>query len=424
MRPGVLRYLSGLALLILGTVRLACAHGILLGAGTHITGVPTAQSPQFQLARKIGFDTLRDDLPWSDLERAQGVYRLPPAWDRYVDEARQHGIEPLIILDYGNRFYDGGDKPRSPRAVAAFVRYALFVVKHFAGRVRYFEIWNEWDTHAGGFPSGDADDYARLFWAVFPAVKAADPSAVFLASARAGGRNEWYEQIARLGIAARADAVAVHPYVFPHRSIFGRSSAPDEAERSAQQVIDIESTMRALSGGKTIPLYITEVGWPTSTDESGVTEGAAAALAERMLLLFSTLPYVHGVWWYDLVDDGPDGGNAQDRFGLLRQNLSFKPAALAIQSIARLIKNNDLTLSPAADLADGTVVIDRNSRSQPALIAWRIGSAERGAVKPAPQHATRCDSAQQVLSLAMTATPTVFLYGNGGCTRAALTGPN
>lgn len=424
MRPRVFRYLRGLALIAVSSLGPACAHGILLGVGTHITSVPTEQSSQLQLARKIGFDTVRDEALWNDVERTKGIYQVPRAWDQFVNDARRLGIEPLIILDYGNRFYDGGDKPRSPEAIAGFVRYATFVVKHFAGRVQRFEIWNEWDTHAGGFPSANAEDYARLFSAVFPAVKAADPSAVFLASASAGGRNEWYEQIARLGIAARADGVAVHPYVFPHTSIFGTSSVPDEAERSAQQVIDIENTMRGLGGGKTIPIYITEIGWPTSLDASGVTDAVAASLAQRMVLLFSSLPYVQGVWWYDLVDDGPDSTNSQDRFGLLQQNLAFKPAALAIQSIAPLIKNNNLTLNPASDLAAGTVALNRNSSSQRSVIAWRVGSAEQGQVNSGPKYANSCDSAQKILSLAITPMPTVFTYRRNGCTRASLMGIN
>jgi hypothetical protein len=53
---------------------------------------------------------------------------MPAAWDEFVNAGLKAGIEPLIILDCGNRLYDNGDKPRSPEAIEAFCRFAEFVV--------------------------------------------------------------------------------------------------------------------------------------------------------------------------------------------------------------------------------------------------------------------------------------------------------
>ena len=408
----------------------AHAHGILLGVNTHVTGNPLVQRPQLDRAREIGFDSVRDAFLWRYAEPAKGIYEIPPSWDSFVHAARQRGIEPLVILCYGNPLYDGGDKPRSREAIEGFVRYATFVVKHFAGRVRYFEIWNEWDTHAGGFPSADAADYAKLFDAVLPAVKRADPRGVFLASASAGGRNRWYEQLARLGIAARADGVAVHPYVYPRKHFFWTSSASDEAERSARQLTEIERGMRRLSGGKTIPIYVTEIGWPTSSDASGVKEGQAASLAQRMLLVFSSLPYVRGVWWYDLVDDGPDGGNSQDRFGLVRQDYAFKSAAFLVQSIAPFIKSNQSTLNPATDLASGVVVVNLGSPSEGSVIAWDADAGDDAGKTRGRGYTVSCSASGELVrgargrvrhDLLLRRAPAVFFRQNGICRRVQLT---
>lgn len=430
MRTTVFRYATELALILIGATCPALGHGILLGVNPHLLSNPSAQGTRLQLARNIGFDAVRDDALWSEVETRKGVYTIPSAWDAHVNDARRIGIRPLIILDYGNKLYDDSGKPRSREAIDGFVRYASFVVRHFKGRVKYFEIWNEWDTHAGGAPSGGATDYARLFNAVFPVLKTIDPSAIFLVSASAGGNDRWYQRVAQLGIASRADGVAVHPYVYPARSSASKSTYQNEAELSAQDVINIEATMRRVSGATNIPLYITEIGWPTSHDASGVTNREAATLAQRAFLLFCSLPYVHGVWWYDLVDDGPDGANSQDRFGILRQDLSFKPDALAIQSIAGMLKKNHMFLSDDSSLREGLVVIRGSAQGGSSLIAWDIRHARTPNGRPeTTAYSVTCNRALNVQrtassdfspGLEITATATLFSYSRGGCARKKL----
>ena len=79
---------------------------------------------------------------------------MPSGFDNLVDQALQAHLQPLLILDYGNRFYDSGDKPASPQALSAFARYAAFVVLHFKGKVHMYEMWNEWNTTTGNTHAG------------------------------------------------------------------------------------------------------------------------------------------------------------------------------------------------------------------------------------------------------------------------------
>jgi hypothetical protein len=67
--------------------------------------------------------------------RARAALRILKDWDNYVRRAASTGIEPLLILDYGNKFYDDGDKPRTEEGLEAFARYAEFVVRNFKGVV-------------------------------------------------------------------------------------------------------------------------------------------------------------------------------------------------------------------------------------------------------------------------------------------------
>lgn len=408
----------------------ASAHNILLGVGTHVVGHAAAeQQSQLNLARKLGFNAVRDDFLWQYVETSKGVYHIPAAWDQYVNAARQRGIEPLAILDYGNKFYDGGNKPRSPQAIEGYIRYATFVVKHFAGRIKYFEIWNEWDNSTGGFPPGSARDYARLFDAVYPVLKKVDPTGVFLACASAPGNNakKWYEQLAKLGVAESADGVSVHPYVYPQKPNMGSSLGSDEAERSVQEVMNIETTMRRLSGGKEIPLYVTEIGWPTNIGRFGLAESGVASLAQRSLLMLAALPYVQGAWWYDLQDGCSNRTYYECHFGLARQDLALKPAARAIQAIAPLVKHNSLSFSSQSNLQSGLVVLKRNAEPVPSIIAWHIGSrSQSGGAADSARYTVTCVPSlkigeavgnRAVSDLSVTAVPTIFSYRHGQCMR-------
>ena len=83
------------------------------------------------------------------VEREKGKLAMPEQFDTYVRKAAAEGLNVLLILDYANRFYDDGDRPRSPEAIEGFCRYAEFVVRHFGKDVRMYEIWNEWDIGIG-----------------------------------------------------------------------------------------------------------------------------------------------------------------------------------------------------------------------------------------------------------------------------------
>ena len=167
---------------------LACAWALPAAAQQLITGVGTRFGPDasdvtaaLPLASQAGIRSIRDEVYWSGIERERGQLAMPGREDDYVNEARRAGIEPLLILDYGYKLYDGGDKPRTEEAIAAFTRYAEFVAKHFRGKVRRYEVWNEWSNGIGGTKPGAADDYARLLKSVYPALKGFDPDLDVLA---------------------------------------------------------------------------------------------------------------------------------------------------------------------------------------------------------------------------------------------------
>jgi hypothetical protein len=339
------------------------ANAPLVGIGVHALNADMSQAQIVDLLARSGVNAVRDDAQWRFVETAKGNYQIPRAWDSFVDAVNARSIKPVLILDYGNQLYDGGDKPRSPEAIEAFVRYAAFVVKHFTGRVKYYEVWNEWDNTTGGFPAATPEDYARLFDQVYPALKRVDPSAVILLGAGIQ-KPQYYEGLARLGVVARADGIAIHPYNYD--PIFG-------PETSADFLMQLEQRLVALSGRPGIDMYVTEIGWPTHVGHGMYPESREAEYAYRTVMLLSALPFIKGIWWYDLKDDGQDPANKEHHYGMFHFDASDKPALAWFNEAATYALAHRLTLDDQTNLSLGRVVLDAaTSDGSKSKIGWNF----------------------------------------------------
>jgi polysaccharide biosynthesis protein PslG len=307
---------------LLGVIEEASASAnMVVGVGIHRLVDFHFQSKTLPLVRQAGMTSIRADLGWSRIERVKGVYQFDKEVDQVVEFANQQGIKPLLILDYGNPLYDGGKKPISKDALQGYVNYVQAVIRHFGTQVRYYEIWNEWENGLGNTEPGRVDDYAALVKATYPAIKRINPETIVLVGGVSGEglTNGWYERLAELGALRTADGLSVHPYVYQQPAV----CAP---ERALGLVDALVSTLGSRYGIR-LPIYITEIGWPTNQGKFGVSESVQAQMLERTLSLAASRPYVRGVWWYDLVDDGDTPSDKEAHFGLLRyMNLEAKPS--------------------------------------------------------------------------------------------------
>ncbi len=179
-----------------------------------------------------------DRLDWASVEREKGVYHIPPEADRALAESHAAGVETLLTLDYGNNLYqqvksapDFGPTwrrghpflqcaPTTPEAVAAFARYCGFMVGHFRGRVRYFEVWNEengwfFDDWATGGSLAQVRAYGRALKAAAQAIKQANPEAVVVFGGTAGSTLDYPRLALEEGAGPWVDVFAFHPYGHP-----------------------------------------------------------------------------------------------------------------------------------------------------------------------------------------------------------------
>jgi hypothetical protein len=315
-----------------------------------------------------GFTSFRDDVYWNRWEEKRGELHFPDAFlpiKQVADGLAQRGNSPLLILDFGNTFYDNGGQITSPEGIEAFSRYAEFAVRTFGESVNRYEVWNEWNTGFGSRPKvtyGDPTAYVNLLASTSAAVKRANPLATVVGGATAGIDLKWIRQFIAAGGLKHLDAFSVHSYTLyqyrnnPEGAIFGLDK--------------LRGILAAASPQREIPVYVTEMGWPTNKGKFGVAEQDAAKYLVRFMMLARSRPWLKGVWWYDLIDDGDSDTASEQRFGLVRRNIQPKPAYLAAQRISSLLLvDSPIQSSRAKSGAYFVSGIDKNGRW---AMAWTI----------------------------------------------------
>ena len=308
-----------------------------VGACTHFSQDKGILELNLDSLKSAGISTIRDEVGWGAVEAQKDRLQMPERYDTYVRRAAARGLNVLLILDYGNRFYDDADRPQSPEAIEGFCRYSEFVVRHFGKDVRLYEIWNEWDIPIG-LPErhrkeGSPESYVRLLKAVYPRIKAADPDVTVLAGASTSGavKKGWLEEIVKLGALDNCDAISIHSYnysePFPQRG----------PEACSTWMTSVREMLWGYHGGKDVPFYVTEMGWSTHVTKGGTDPELSASYLARLYLLARTSDSYKGLWWYDFQDDGWNPKYNEDNFGLVRPDLTPKPAYYVMADISQLV---------------------------------------------------------------------------------------
>ncbi|MGD8239250.1 MAG: hypothetical protein PVH68_11895 [Armatimonadota bacterium] len=286
-----------------------------------------------QLVARARIAHIRDEMSWGSVEREKGTFRFPERYGEYVDAALSLGVEPLLILDYANSFYDGGNFPASQEAQEGFARYAREVATRFRGRLKYYEVWNEWSIGCGmrGKPKSTPEVYAGLLERTYRAVKKADPSATVVGIGGEHSKNhlDYIEGMLAAGAVDNMDAASVHSYRYPR--------GPDATDLLGE-LQNVEHVLRGHGGAQRI--WLTEIGWPTHIGPRGVPERVQAQMLVKTYVLCLAAGCVDKVFWYDFKDDGLKREYNESNFGIVHHqefNLAPKPAYVACAMLSRLL---------------------------------------------------------------------------------------
>lgn len=149
---------------------------------------------------RVGYDMGR--YLWSYVEREKGKLLIDAEADRAVTEACNNGVKVILCLDKGNwlyrkparktdwkwsrvhemmeTYYDHQGWPHNnDQMMKGYLRYVDYMVRHFKGRVEFFEICNEWKQIG-------IENYIKILNASIKTIKKADPQAKIMLGSTGG----------------------------------------------------------------------------------------------------------------------------------------------------------------------------------------------------------------------------------------------
>ncbi|HBS2506008.1 glycosyl hydrolase [Klebsiella variicola] len=309
-----------------------------VGIGVHPLEFKGSPEEFVSLLEKYHFSSFRVDYPWKYVEQEKRQYEsASPFLDEVIFLAAKKNIRPLIILDYGNKLYGDG-KPVTPDQVKAFSLYARWTANHFKSTHPIYEIWNEWSLQKPRYVSHgekSASEYVTLVKETSKEIKSQDSQSSIIAGGftpSIPGEIEWGEMIVKFGILKYADGLSIHPYnhwVSPFPSV-------DESLKNIQM---LQSKLSSVNNGNKVDIYITEYGL-SDFRGSKLTDEQISSYASEYLKQAKQNGNINGIWWYDLINDGTDGRNIEDNFGLLTNDLKEKPLAKAFKVTAQKDDSN------------------------------------------------------------------------------------
>ena len=136
----------------------------------------------------MGADWVRFDVKWSDVQWDGPASFNWSKYDPLVDAARARGLSVLANLAYSPTWARPGgttDKfgPDTDDRRSAYAAFTEAAVRHFAGRVSHWELWNEPNMSMFWAPRPNAAHYTALIREAYGRMKSADPGAYVLAGA-------------------------------------------------------------------------------------------------------------------------------------------------------------------------------------------------------------------------------------------------
>ena len=287
-----------------------------VGTSAQASGLYASWMPKMAAA---GVHWVRIFPEWNQNEPSAGTWNWSLA-DSILSAAATNHLSVSGALLYNASWVNANTHTFPTNNYPAWFTYVSNAVAHAAGRVRYWEVWNEPESFAAG---GTPADYARVVTNAYNAAKAADPNAQVGLSV-ASVDVLYLEQAILAGAADHFDYICVHPY-----EDLGAVDAGEEA-----QFMSIVPTIRKMLAARDpakwqAPIWITEIG------EALGGQVTATSQAQDLVKAY-TLAIAQGVSHVEWFE-ARDGGYAM---GLLDSSGNLTPAYTALQNLTATLGPN------------------------------------------------------------------------------------
>jgi hypothetical protein len=261
---------------------------------------------------KVG--TLRINLAWGTVQGSPDAAYDWSHYDGVIGAAAKNGIRVLPTVYSSPEWAEPSPEyPPLGDRLSEFEDFARAAVERYGSDgtfwkenpgipkqpIALWQLWNEPNSPLFWKPTPDPGDYFDLLRGFDAAVERADPEAqvmlggLFPTPKGGVSMEAFMTRLYAEGAKGRFDAAAIHPY----------AANPEDALDSTG---DLRNVMNQ-AGDPDTPIWITEVGWASAGQPSGLTVGPATQ-ADYLTRTFELAAErraqlrIDGVIWYSLND--------------------------------------------------------------------------------------------------------------------------
>ena len=206
----------------------------------------------FAKMKEANVKWLRTDIPWDHVLQKDGSFKFD-IFDEIYTQMHANGIQFLPILNAycGNHLNPTISAVTHPKE---WVEYIKATVRHFKGRLKYWEVINEPDLAPDGLHTNDKNEgrgYGKALQIAYKAIKEVDPDAIVVYGGLAGTPKKYLEESLKVAGTSTFDIMNFHTYPAP--------AAPEPTFKKSIELLN--ELMQKY--GEVKPIWITETGAST-----------------------------------------------------------------------------------------------------------------------------------------------------------------
>ncbi|WP_129627119.1 hypothetical protein [Candidatus Oscillochloris fontis] len=323
-----------------------------------------------QLTQNAGFDWVRQQVVWRDIEDpVAGIYGWEEL-DQIVNTVNAYGRRLLVnVVQSPTAYNSTNGLPDDPKALGNFLE---MMALRYGDKIDAYEIWNEPNLaheNGGNIVPEDVGHYVEILKEAYTRIKAVNPNAIVLAAASSSSGvtnpeialsdEEFYRAMYTYNggeVRDYFDVQAVHPG--------GSANPPDTHWPDNPSTADgwtthstfyfrhIEEvhTWMVEYGMANKPMWITEYGWATQNTTPGYEFGNQVSLEQQAEYItgairrtYEEYPWVTNMFLWNinfavLWGERGDPLHEQASFAIINPDWSPRPSYLAIQGLIAELK--------------------------------------------------------------------------------------
>jgi hypothetical protein len=363
---------------------------MIIGVGIHRRTKHFDPARSDALTRQLGFTSIRDELGQSASSVRGGLDRTLAKGGALSSPARSANDANVFAVTGGGSGQFPNGIPLTDKERQSFYRFLTQLGPRMQSRP-FIEIWNEWNLSGRLREAGSPESYAMLVDGAVPVLRKAFPGSKILAGSIGndfdsglGGTTywNWTRTYLESGSWKKADGLSVHLYANCMKGINRQPIA------LIRRLRDLDGIIRDNNGGRSFPVYLTEVGWSGRRGSCGFDAHERAAFPAQFLIMAEALPFLRGVWLYELQDGQGDPRDTENSYGLVDARYRVKPETCPTRQAIALLRSYRVS---GVKIVGGIATAALQSGSRKIEMAWSAdGAAHQKSLQPGQQARALC----------------------------------